>query len=863
MERDNSKQWKVLQEWRRKGGSVQNDSELYGLGKRFLSIWHDTSIMTDEEMRSFGKYLYEKAKPEVQEKWGKVIDNYSTHWGANDKLTKLTVKQGKKVRDYEKMEDDKISRMIVCWEMAFQWLGPLADYRSLIKLWLAFGEEMVNNRLAKNTKRDWIKEMLELWPHFCWNLREQIHKQKFMALSVKPGFLTVLRMHRVKVLYASGRARYYNLHPWVAEDYTQTFGAALDTLLAETSLGEEDEQQDRVDFAVLMVMSLCGAEGEKLLLEGGAFEKFDVHPLDVKNCTKETFVLMAPSLAKHSIKILSLISTGFANDSLFPGGIERIMLILLSMLGGCGLKALSSIGRITDYLTEQCSKNNNWLIKLVCDHLHADVLRKRFVADDTKEGLNSIAGRLLKIMLMTMKADDAKVFVELMLSGSDSHLAALEEVTSILEDSCARPSSKSSKLKTGEKEFTIVTAWVGGAEKFKERLTAGGDVSSERNSCDLRILKNFLCLPFRVKKMDQIETGAFKADFTKLLPAMSRAWKELYLAVRSGAALVRGFNSDDFNVEIGTVIGEEGVKNYQLATPLSFILSMLAASESKKIFDNESGDGGSEFTKFSQLVINILDEATGRPLENFSCRGTVSALKIMQKLIDNHGEKAVMVLGNIITEFAKVALANKKSLMWTNATDCIMDVLESISTANRTPAKTFPGLEPLFSLLLSKKCWQASFLEDHNQLDMSENFWQLIKIHYKTGDWDPPSKFQLKLATTSATVNQSASVAAAVGESEKGPSTPVRGAQARKVGTPQRKNGTPQRRNGTPQRNGGTPQRYNRQLAALQGATQSSPKRHQIAAVAQLELCLRPFATTVPPPISPLLILRSVSIRKI
>ena len=691
--------------------------------------------MTDEEMRSFGKYLYEKAKPEVREKWGKVIDNYSTHWGANDKLTKLIVKQGKKVRDYEKMEDDKISRMIgknlsaqlaelrsspisrvkflllVCWEMAFQWLGPLADYRSLIKLWLAFGEEMVNNRLAKNTKRDWIKEMLELWPHFCWNLREQIHKQKFMALSVKPGFLTVLRMHRVKVLYASGRARYYNLHPWVAEDYTQTFGAALDTLLAETSLGEEDEQQDRVDFAVLMVMSLCGAEGEKLLLEGGAFEKFDVHPLDVRNCTNETFVLMAPSLAKHSIKILSLISTGFANDSLFPGGIERIMLVLLTMLGGCGLKALSSIGRITDYLTEQCSKNNNWLIKLVCDHLHADVLRKRFVADETKEGLNSIAGRLLKIMLMTMKADDAKVFVELMLNGSDSHLAALEEVTSILEDACARPSSKSSKLKTGEKEFTIVTAWVGGAEKFKERLAAGGDVSSERNSCDLRILKNFLCLPFRVKKMDQIETGAFKADFTKLLPAMSRAWKELYLAVRSGAALVRGFNSDDFNVEIGTVIGEEGVKNYQLATPLSFILSMLAASESKKIFDNESGDGGSEFTKFSQLVINILDEATGRPLENFSCRGTVSALKIMQKLIDNHGEKAVMVLGNIITEFAKVALANKKSLMWTNATDCIMDVLESISTANRTPGNNEQNFQNLIDSSSKNFPWpRAAFL---------------------------------------------------------------------------------------------------------------------------------------------------------
>jgi hypothetical protein len=59
-------------------------------------------------------------------------------------------------------------------------------------------------------------------------------------------------------------------------------------------------------------------------------------------------------------------------------------------------------------------------------------------------------------------------------------------------------------------------------------------------------------------------------------------------------------------------------------------------------------------------------------------------------------------------------------------------------------AKTFPGLEPVFSLLLSKKsvqraskavgcCWEKRFLPDHDKLELSPNFWRFIKVSFETG----------------------------------------------------------------------------------------------------------------------------------
>jgi len=121
-------------------------------------------------------------------------------------------------------------------------------------------------------------------------------------------------------------------------------------------------------------------------------------------------------------------------------------------------------------------------------------------------------------------------------------------------------------------------------------------------------------------------------------------------------------------------------------------MNMLNASECNKTnFDYSDAETsvkeGYEWTKFSQLVISILEEVAGHAHGQITCRVTFIALGIIIKMIQYHGEKAVMVLGNIITEFATVALANKKDLMWANTVDNVVNVVDAITDTEISAGK--------------------------------------------------------------------------------------------------------------------------------------------------------------------------------
>ena len=67
-----------------------------------------------------------------------------------------------------------------------------------------YREALVNKTLPQNPHEHWAEGLLKVWPHFCWNIRDKIHKNNLMKLSVQPGFLTIHRKLRVIIRWCSG-----------------------------------------------------------------------------------------------------------------------------------------------------------------------------------------------------------------------------------------------------------------------------------------------------------------------------------------------------------------------------------------------------------------------------------------------------------------------------------------------------------------------------------------------------------------------------------------------------------------------------------------------------------------------------------
>ena len=706
--------------------------------------------------------------------------------------------------------------------------GPIHEESSLVKLWMAFSEVMVNNTLPINPRDSWSEGLLKVWPHFSWNIRDKIHKNNLMKLSVQPGFLTIHRKLRVIILWCSGRARNDNHHKWKVIDYTQTFGAALDTVLGI----EGDEITDVIARDLILIATFMIGH-----LSNFCNLKINEFPTLSKPVEKDNFILVAPSLAKNIIRIICMMTSRYENVdktlqtsaaelTSLKNSMREMVAAFLLRLGECDLEAVTSLSRLGEFIADQGTQEHVWIVRQMIKHVPGAIMRHRVVSDDAKEGVTSLAGKLLKIMIKRSQVEEANELAVVILGGAN-HLAALEEVVAILEEENERPASKAAKTKSSMKELTLMSAWNAAANVFWRRVTAGEGISSDPNKLDTTTVRNFLYFPLQIKMMeDEVKNSA---ELKAAVNILKRSWKDLYVAVRSTATLVEGFDADEFNVEIGTVISERGLKNCGNGISLVYLLNMLNASECNKTnFDyTDADDGvkeGCEWTKFSQLVISILEEVAGHAPGQITCRVTFVALSIIIKMIQFHGEKAVMVLGNIITEFATVALANKKDLMWANTVDNVVNVVDAISDTEMSAgkldfnslrenllicsavelkkiaerreaknikrsfasnissilifdsklrltqpfseklkwttfwsnqmikfiikllAKTFPGLEPVFSLLLSKKsvqraskavgcCWEKRFLPDHDKLELSPNFWRFIKVRCATGNY--------------------------------------------------------------------------------------------------------------------------------
>ena len=487
-------------------------------------------------MEKFCAFLLEqKVEPATRKIWDETFINYVNFWGYKSHLLEENMT---KIKNFEKLPDKSVSRMLgkflnfepklinlflVSWKAVLQIMGPIHEESSLIRLWMVFAEVMVNNTLAINRRPIWVEELLEIWPHFSWNIRDRIHKNKLMKLSVQPGFLTIHRKLRVIILWCSGRARNDNPKKWEVIDYTQTFGAALDTVLGL----EEDEITDvKARDLILIATVMIGHLSNFTNLNIPEFPKLS------KPVEKDNFVLVAPSLAKNIIRIICMMTSRYENVDRtlqtsatelisIKNNVKEMVAAFLVKLGECDLDAVTSLSRLAEFIADQGTPEHVWIVRLMIKHVPGKIMRHRVVSDDTKEGVTSIAGKLLKIMIKRSQIEEANELAALILGGAN-HLSALEQVVGVLEEENERPASKAAKTKSSMKELTLMSVWNAACNVFWQRVTAGEGISSDLNKLDTTTVRNFLYFPLQIKMMEDDMKNS--AELKAAVNSLKRSW---------------------------------------------------------------------------------------------------------------------------------------------------------------------------------------------------------------------------------------------------------------------------------------------------------------------------------------------------
>lgn len=705
------------------------------------------------------------------------------HWVVLLRDTRLEAWAGKSLFTLDSpkrvpLSDEALDNILDRWDYVFIICEDVFSKGNiLMKLWMVTMEKIINGKVGTQSPK-WKVRTLRTWRNFTWAMRSKLTTQKYINLVIQPGYLSVTSpetyIERIFVFWAAGRAIASNKEMPINEKmYSESFGAALKLCMENE---EEDKPPQLYHVAVDIICLLSG---------GSSSESHPDLPALTRPFCKDSFTKIAPGLTKDIIRLI-LISDTKAKNILTSNILTKTMEVFLTALAKCDEDCIPSLSRLTEFIAEQATSNQaSWVVKLIITIIPVCFLRHRFVSDDTKEGITSTSRRMLKVMLTknhSQSFDEAKELTRILLSSND-HLAALDQITYALTDEIERPKSSSSH---------IIKLWNLSADIFSRRIAQGMEVSNSQTKSDLTSIESFICIPFFVQRLTSVSDTTLKK--------FRQTWKEFYTLVKSNATLLHDFNNDTLLQIVGQAVYDRGLMNSGPEIALELLLTInvapetptLSFSESKL---NESSNG--KWGKNEELLVKILERASEAvDFEDIKSIAVESAMGMMLKMVQDFGADSVRAASHLFAEYTKPALLNRKNPAWQFTIETTTRLLECLGSGDIEPIETYPLLEKFFILMLSREsskrlsyavgqCWERKFKAVDEKLTISDELWSLLKVHYAEGNWQIPTRFR----------------------APNGPSTPKR------TGSP---------KGGRSKNN--TPQRFSRQLAALQGGTQSSPR---------------------------------------